>query len=100
MDSISKNDSAFTAYLDGVSTPVADCQPVADDQGNQISPNYETLACGQINAVVTATEEIAAGGTGTVTVTITGPSTVVDGDLAVTFSPVTIDYTTTAPAGE
>lgn len=96
-----KNDSAFTAYLANVSAPsVATCEAVADAEGNTISANYKDLACGQIKVAVDAPESIPAGGSDTVTVTITGPSTVVDGALAVAFSPVTIDYTTAAPVGE
>ena len=92
------NDSDLVAYIDEVSTPtVASCEAVADTDGNTISADKKTAACGQINVAVNAPASIPAKSSAEITVTITGPTTPVDGGLDVVFSDVTIDYTTANP---
>ena len=92
-----KNDSALVAYLDEVSEPAQASCDTPGDGTITASADLKAKACGEITLDVDAPASIPAGGEGTVTVTITGPSTPVDGDLKVVFSDVLIDYTTTNP---
>ena len=85
-----KNGSQYTAYLDN--TPTATVTSCEAAEGT--TATLKTAACSEIKLAVSAPASVPAGETATVTVTITGPSTAVDGNLEVTFSDVTLDYTT------
>ena len=88
-----KNDSAFVAKLEEQpAAVVANC--TSADSENPATEPYLTNACNTINVAVNAPETIAANGEGTVTVTITGPTTEVDGSLNVDFTSIYLDYTT------
>lgn len=88
------NDSELTAYLNNTPTAtVTSCTAAADT-----TETLRAAACGEIKLDVTAPATVPAKGSAEVTVKITGPTTAVDGNLTVTFSDVTIDYTTAAPA--
>ena len=88
-----KNDSAFVAKLEEQpSAVVANC--TSADSENPATEPYLTNACKTINVAVVAPETIPANGEGTVTVTITGPTTEVDGSLNVDFTSIYLDYTT------
>ena len=90
------NDSQLTAYLNN--TPTATVTSCTAAEGT--TETLRTAACGQIGLTVNAPASVPAGDSAQVSVTITGPTTAVDGNLTVVFSDVTLDYTTAAPANQ
>ncbi|MBQ9071696.1 MAG: hypothetical protein IJY25_00870 [Bacilli bacterium] len=89
-----KNDSAYAA--NGVNLPtVLKVKSCAAADTNPASASIVTAACATVkDGTVDAPASIASKGTGTVTLTMYGPTVAVDGAIKITYEAVELDYTT------